>query len=411
MASHVRWVCGLVALIAPATAYAGNMTHPRTPVVWNDVPCATLVDRSTTAVWHLDYDIPYEDLQVSDDEVADSRTHQFFALCRDNSPQAYLPRWITGADIQSAADKQLIDPATVDPADVFETSTEWEGCWFRINGDAERLPISDASAAAGVDWDLTGIPAGGYVFGGYTWEPPINIWMQRPGFVKIHDGDPDAAPPVVAITTGELVLEQGGAAAVEGCVDAMDGATLTAYWALAESGDVDWTAFVEDAPVEGSQFAIELTAPPELVGDTGMLRVDVQDPMGRSFSAFGIELVIVISPTGADDCEGGGFVQGPDCPSTDGGTADAGATTSGVPATSGAVGESGTGDSSGDSTPPSSDGEGKSGCGCEAAEPAPFTGSLACLVLFGARRRRPRLGRGDARPDCRAPGEPKAARG
>lgn len=390
MASRVRWVCGLVALLAPITAHAGNMTHPRTPVVWNDVECATLVDRSTTTVWHLDYDIPYEDLEVSDDEVADSRTHQFFALCRDNSPQQYLPRWITDADLQSAASKELIDPATVDPADVFETSTEWEGCWFRINGDDERLPISDASAAAGVDWDLTGIPAGGYMIDGYTYEPAINVWVQRPGFVKIHDGDPDAAPPVVAITTGELVLAADEVGTIEGCVDAMEGATITAYWAPAESGEVTWTPFIEDEPVAGSQFSVELAAPAGLVGDTGMLRVDVEDPMGRTFTGYGLETIIVLAPMGGgDDCDGGSsFVQGSDCEGT-GGDDTAGDSGGSVGSGSGGESTAGEGDEDGATTTPIADGGddgGASGCGCTQA-PASSAALLSLFALLGLRRR------------------------
>jgi MYXO-CTERM domain-containing protein len=379
--------CGGLALLAPSLALAGNMTHPRTPVVWNDVECATLVDRSVTPVWHLEYDIPYEDLEVGADEVADSRTHQFFALCRDNSPQDYLPGWISGADIEDAASIDLVDPATVDPAQVFETSTAWQDCWFRINGDDERLPISNASAAAGVDWDLAGLPAGGYVIQGYTYEPPINVWVQRPGFVKIHDGDPDAAPPAIAITTGEIVLEADGVEAFEGCVDAMDGSTITAYWAPAESGEVTWTAFLEDEPVSGSQFSIDLAAPAELVGDTGMLRVDVEDPMGRTFTGYGLETVIVLAPMAGDDgCEGGGFVQGPDCngsgDDTAGGSEGSGTAATGPLAT-------GSGDDDGATSTPIAEGDGGGGgsCACTTT-PSRVPGAMLVLfALFGIRRR------------------------
>ena len=394
--------CGIVALTAPVVAHAGNMTHPRTPVVWNDVECATLVDRSATPTWHLDYDIPYEDLDVGQDEVADSRRHQFFALCRDNSPQDYLPRWITWADVDAAAavvipgidgrpDQPLVDPDTIEPADVFETSTPWDGCWFRINGDDERLPISNASAAAGVDWDLAALPEGGYIIAGYTWEPAINIWTQRPGFVKIHDGDPDAAPPAIAITSGELVLEEGGSGTIEGCVDAVEGSTITAYWAPAETGEVTWTPFLEDEPVSGSQFAIELLAPAGLVGDTGMIRVDVEDPTGRTFTGYGLETVIVLAPTGGDDdCDGGGgFVQGPDCSETGAdGTAGGSGGSGGGSATTGAATD-GVADDDAATTTPIADGDeggGGGGCGCTQAPSAP-SALLLLLAALGLRRR------------------------
>ena len=93
---RLRSSCILVGLLLAATlsgvAYAGNGVHPRTPVVWSeDTPCMTVVDRSQAVSLSLDYTIPYEDTEVTPDEVADSRRHQFIALCRDHGQQNWCP--------------------------------------------------------------------------------------------------------------------------------------------------------------------------------------------------------------------------------------------------------------------------------------------------------------------------------
>jgi hypothetical protein len=68
-------------------------------------------------------------------------------------------RAVTQADIDAAAAVGAA-PDMVDPEDVFETNTEWEGCWYRINADDDRRPITFAAAAAGVDkaWAEAGRP-------------------------------------------------------------------------------------------------------------------------------------------------------------------------------------------------------------------------------------------------------------
>src|SRR5688572_11729148 len=264
------FVPALVALLAPSLANAGNGVHPRTPVVWNDVECRTMVDRASGSMWHLDYGIPFEDTEVTEDEVADSRRHQFIAFCRDNSPHDFIPNWVTWADVMAAAEKDLVDPTTITDEQVLETSSAWDGCWFRINADDARLPITTENAEAGVDWDTTGLPAGGYVIHGYTWEPAFNLWVQRPGFVKVIDGDPDAVGPAVAVTTGEIILYQDDTGIIEGCVDALEGSTISASWSVAQD-EPEWMPLVEAEPVEGNTFALEFPAPMALAGDSGMI--------------------------------------------------------------------------------------------------------------------------------------------
>lgn len=385
------FVLGATALLAPAVAQAGNGLHPRTPVVWNGVECRGMHDRTSAATWHVEYDIPYEDTEVTVDEVADSRRHQFFALCRDNSPQDFLPNWITWADVMAAGDAGLVDPATITDEQVLETNADWSSCFQRINADDARLPITTENAAAGVAWDTAAVDPGGYTLFGYTWEPPFNLWVQRPGFVKVYDGDPDAVAPAIAITTGEQVLYKNGSGIIEGCVDALQGSTLAAYWAIAQD-DPEWISFVEDEPVAGESFAIEFDAPEGLVGESGMLRVDITDPMGRTTTAYGIELVIVLPTDDPGSCgDGGGFVADPGCEDT-GGSAEStggGATDDGgiVTGTSGDAGS--TTDPMADGGDADGDGGGKGGCACSTAPaPVPLGGAaLLVLGLFGLRRR------------------------
>jgi hypothetical protein len=170
--SRVARAVALVVISWPSSAAATNTRHVRTPVLWTDVPCMTLHDRSQGAVMHLPYDIPYEDTEVGPDEVADSRTHQFFAMCRSKPTAPELPWWITQADLDAAIAAD-IDLSTVGtgPSDILETATDWDGCWVRINADDDRRPITFAAAAAGVDWDTSAVAAGSYVLWGYTWEP------------------------------------------------------------------------------------------------------------------------------------------------------------------------------------------------------------------------------------------------
>ena len=47
--------------LLPTFAHATNTRHERTPTLFPDAPCMTLVDRSD-GVLHLDYGIPFEDV-------------------------------------------------------------------------------------------------------------------------------------------------------------------------------------------------------------------------------------------------------------------------------------------------------------------------------------------------------------
>lgn len=230
----------------PAVAFAGNGLEPRTPVDWpDDAACLTVVDRSESAMVHMDYGIPFEDPEITPDEVADSRRHQFIAFCRDHSREEFLPIWLSWKDVDAAAAKALIDPMLLEDENVLETSTVWKDCWFRITPDDARRPITFAEAMKGVDWDTTALAAGAYVVQGYTWEPTFNIYSQRPGIVHVVDGpDLAAVGPAAAVSTVIDFMFAEDTLMLEGCTRALPGSTLSGYWSHT-GGALEWMPFAE----------------------------------------------------------------------------------------------------------------------------------------------------------------------
>ncbi|MEM7152231.1 MAG: MYXO-CTERM sorting domain-containing protein [Myxococcota bacterium] len=344
----------------------------------------TIVDRSAATTTHFDYTISQEDTELTPDEVEDSRTHQFFGFCRAHDPQTFLPRWITQDDIDRAVQVKAA-PDEVEAEDILDTSTEWGDCSVRITADDDRRPITFEAADAGVDWDTTDVPAGTYTVEAYTWEPPLNIWSLHPGVVKVVDSsDVAASGPAHAITNTEEVINRNETVTLEGCVSAMEGSTLTAYYALALP-EVDWQVFIEDDPISGDSYAVEFDPPEEVAGESLIMRIDVTDPMGRTYTNYMRELVIILGTDGPGECDGMGFIGGAGCEGDSGGTE-----TDGDAATS-AVGDETAGDGTSASTTPGQDGgDGvdPGGCGCQSdSTPTPWALGLLGVVLWGRRRR------------------------
>lgn len=372
-----------------SAAHAGNGPEPRTEIDWSGAACMTIVDRSEDAVAHLDYGIPMEDTELTADEVEDSRRFQFFGFCRALDPQSDLPRWITWADVERAREVGIAPPR-VNASNVMETDREWAGCWHRINADDDRRPITYAEAAQGIDWDTTDLAPGNYVIEGYTWEPPLNIWSSRAGVIKVvDDPDPALSEPAVAVTNTEEVIDQSETVTLEGCVSAEEGSTLTLSWGV-PAGEVTWHPFVEDEAVTGESFAVEFGPPEQAVGLGVMIRVDITDPSGRSYTHYMRDLVYVLGDPYPPECEGNVFGGG----GCDGTSSSGGSETGDVDATStGAATSTGTGPGQGAGE--DSDGGNQAdadtgGCaGCRTQNPDPWTGSgLLLLALAGLRRRR-----------------------
>jgi MYXO-CTERM domain-containing protein len=361
---------------AATAVHAGNGTKPRVLVDWTGTPCMTIVDRSVDPVLNIEYSVAKDDTELTPDEVDDSRTHQFFAFCRTHDLQTFLPRWIKQDDIDRAQAKGSA-PDMILPEDVLDTNTTWADCWYRVNADDARRPITVAAAAEGVDWNTSTVPAGTYRLEGYTFEPPFNVWSMSPGVVKVvDDPDPAASDPAIAVENTEELLYRDETVAIRGCVSAMDGATITAYFAAAGPA-AQWQPFIEDEPVVGTSFAVDLTSPEELVGESAMIRVDVTDPMGRTFTNYMREFVVVLDSVDPNGCpeESGGA-----------GCGDSGEGTIGESTISGSGGADG--DASTGVTPEQDD-TGGDGCGCRApTNRAPSVAGLLAFGVLGIRRRR-----------------------
>ena len=372
-------------LLLPSLAHAGNGAHPRTPVDWSSAACMTVVDRSSDGpLVSLEYAIPYEDTDVTQDEVADSRTHQFFVFCRDRHLEDILPGWISEADVMAADLAGLGDANIVDfELEILDNTPIWAGCWQRITADDERRPITFAAASTPVPWDTSTLAPGAYVVDGYTYEPWFNLWTPHPGVFKlVDDPDPAANGPAAALTFGEQTVTYGvDEASITGCVDAMAGSTMTLSWSNGNiNGEPNWEVFAADLPVEGASFDVAYAPAIEAVSNSVMIQLEVTDPMGRSWLAYSRQYIAVVEDVGGDEsgCDSdGGFVGNP-CDDTDTGGAgtstDAGDTNA---------------DTSTSSGPPINADGGGAGCGCASGEPSGGAGigGLFLLAIFVVRRR------------------------
>lgn len=296
---------GLVLASAPDVASAGDSLHPRTPVEWSDVACMEFVDRSVETNYALVYGIPYEDTEVTADEVEQSRTHQFFAICRQTYLHEDLPRWITEDDVEATL-QNYEDFEHPGDDDIFELAADWDGCWHRVSEDSERRAITDAMASQPVSWDTATVPPGVYSLLGYTFEPPFNLWSARAGgVVRVYDGgDPAQSGPAAAITNGQQLTCAGATASTTGCVSALPGTTMTALYTVDPGPDPSASPWVPvpmalHVPVEGVQFTLDWDVPAEAAGASTILRIDFTDPNGRTYTAYQYDPVIVLSEESA----------------------------------------------------------------------------------------------------------------
>lgn len=361
----------IFAIVRPSAARAcedGHGQYPRPPVEWmsddEPAPCMTLVDRSVDPVLHLEYEIGSEDV-CAEPSVPDDRTHEFFGFCRDHRPYTFLPNWITAAD--------AVGEPGVDAEDVLETAMDWSECFFPLD-EVGRRPVTFEQAEQGVDWDTSQVAPGTYVLAGYTYEPPLNLWSERQGVVKVHDGDPDAVGPAVAIAVDVdgTTAYRDETIEISGCVDALAGSDLAFSWALA-GDDSPWHPLLTVVP-DDDVFTVSFVPSEDMWGEQLVLRVEVVDPMARSGTAYLDSSIIVV------DADTPAATTGP-------GDGTHGEGTSGAAT----QGDDGTGGSPSESMPESS------GCGCAAPGAAPRAGGGLLLVFLGARRRRPSSAETDRR--------------
>lgn len=339
-------VAGALSL-SPASAQAANGLHPRTPVVWDGATCGTVVVRSDQSSINIPYSIPDANddgmLDMCDDdptpegcgdmppnqpfgedEVSTSRRHQFFAMCRQHPLDDLLPSWITDEDVTFSSQTEtccevtecpgemcpLVDPDIITSEDVLETNEQWEGCYQRINADDDRRPITVDQAAMGIDWDVSSVPAGVYSIEGYTWEPGLNLWSGRPGFIKVVDTEEDRATyPAGALMTSEEegdddnIIDGCETITLTGCVDAGEGATYTLWWRELSPDAVEWHQIVADEPVTDGNFEF-VWEPEALPPDTSiLLRLDVSNGCGTYTAHSPFTMTV------GDSCDGGSVFQ------------------------------------------------------------------------------------------------------
>lgn len=376
---HFMLLGAALGMSASGTVWAGNGIHPRTPVLWEPAPaCMTVVDRTVDAKLAFTYTIPYEDLRPVDstDEVDDSRRHQFIALCAGHSPQEPLPVWLSVADVMQAEATGTVKLADLDPQEIFETNAMWKDCFTRITADDARRLITFAEAGKPVVWDTTGLAAGAYLISGYTWEPVFNIWSRRPGVVKvIDDPDPTKSGPALAITNEDEIKYSDEVLTVVGCVDAMDGSTITGYWARTSDDTpkvLEWMPFAADTPVSGESFALDFSPPPESVGQEIAIKAEIVDPMDRRYTAHMSALASILEGGAGDsgDCADSSmnFITPPECESGSGGEGS---------------GSAGTGESGGVTAPTGSSGGGGEDTGVTTTPMAGDGGCGGCVLGGG----------------------------
>jgi hypothetical protein len=288
------------ALLVPGVAAAGNEAHVRTPVLWPS-ECARIVDRGVEPVAHFDYDVPVEDTQQSADELPDSRTHQFVALCRQHPASELLPPWITRDDVDRSVDAGLVEDGAVTYREILDETTVWADCALRVTADDDRRPITFAEAAAGVDWDTSAAPIGVYTLAGYTFEPALNLWRDRPGFVKVVDDpdDPDQDLPALALLADEQIVSPGDAIVLDACVDALGPASLELEWARF-APSLDWQP-LDTVSVDDGALTVEIPAPAAAADSEILIRARLVDALDRAYVGHAPTRVTVL-PCPTDGC-------------------------------------------------------------------------------------------------------------
>ncbi len=377
------WIPFALAL-APSVAYAANGNMPRTPALFPPHECLTVVDRTRDATLDFAVHIPFEDTMITEDELADSRTFSFFALCRDPGPLAVLPNWIAWDDVDRSIAAGILEaPPTQD--EVLLEAPAWsighatdERCAHDMTGT--RTPISCAATMDGVTWDTTDVAPGNYVIRGYTFAPASNLWTERTGVVQVNDG---AVLPVASLLSptydAQAYLDDGYR--VIGCMDGPPGTTVTLQWASTFADDLEddaaWTTFAElDAAEQVIDLQFMMPPETELLGV--MVRAVARGPDGAQWIGHAPGFVTVYPGDGeSDDPE----VSAPPDHCMAGGD-----TSGGFPDTTTGDASSSSGDSTDTSTSLAQDDGGGSGCGCAPVRGRSWSQSWSLVLLFALRR-------------------------
>lgn len=374
-------------LLVPLIASASNGAGQRTPPIFPLAACIAEIDRSTDPIFHLDIGLPREDFMVTDDEPQDSRRLQFFLVCEDIHPELLdLPNWITVAEAEDAVARGSVE-AMPSEDDILERRDDLRDCVFPMNPSEQRIPLTCDATEGGVDFDTSELPTGNYVVRGYTYEPPLNLWSERRGVVRVAD-DLQAAPPTVGLRTPSLdgvQIRPGSPFPIRGCTAGTTDAQLQWASLIDLGGDDDAAAWQTFATLTtAGSFEIEFDPPPDAVGQPLVIRGVAEPRASAPWIDHAEGTLLVFGDGGSSDEPFGepveicGFYDPavePEMPGTTGG------------------------DSGGELTETNGDTDGGSqdsdaaGCACTSAGPGARDGRQAgwlFLGLFGVLRRRRR---------------------
>ncbi len=326
MRAGTRWwgvAAVVVAILAPVRASATNAQRPRTRPDFELEQCLTVLGPDDAL--QIDFSIPYEDTQLGADELDDSRTLQFFALCRDHHAELEsLPNWIGQHDLDRALEAGIIEALPPD-AEVLDRSADWSGCVERLVPDDARLPITCEATEGGVRVEPGALAPGNWVVRGYTFEPTINVWVPRRGVVQVRAGA--EALPVVALMSpprDDWQAYEADGFDIVGCMDGPPKTIVRVQWASLIA--LEWNLLAELDAAEGT-FAIHFDFPPQAVGQPVIFRAIAESPTGERWTGFAPGTLLVLPgdgetyepepPPGIDHC---GFF--PDAPASTGSTSD-----------------------------------------------------------------------------------------
>lgn len=280
----------LLLLALPGPARAGNAVRPRTPVLHLDEACLITLDRALTPTVALTYTIPYEDPCALPHGAP---TQQFFRLCRPPRPDEVLPQWLSQADLFHALLLGVTPPPVTD-ASFVDRHPDWSGCVAPI---ADPRPITCEAARAELLWDLRDMSPGTYALAAYTHHPPINLWTPRWGLFRVIDSAAGDLPPAAGFANRETFVYADQLLDLDICAAGAPGSVLDLAHARESTPD-DWRPIATAVPLAGARTLVPWDPPADLGGESVLLRVEIREPGGRTFTAVAPELIHVLEVPG-----------------------------------------------------------------------------------------------------------------
>ena len=296
-----------VAALALATALAATLPDRAqaancapTPVTpeFDDLPCMTVVDRSTDPTLTLAYS--YDPGLVQMAALGGAQTLSLIAF---RSRPRRLPTWLSTDLYQAQKDAYSggeCDIPDAGPEDILETSVELAGEWTLLT--PTPLAVTVEQAAAGFTWDTTGMDPGTYHLFAFTDAGRFPAWTIVRGGFTVADDPTDAAaspPGVFLLDPVGLSPIPGQEYGLRGCAFAMPGSELDVEWATSAPTPQEqlWHFIATCLPLEGESIRVPYLLPEETAGAQVQFRATVRDPVGREDSTFTLFSLVAESCT------------------------------------------------------------------------------------------------------------------